>query len=268
MSAGTGWDWIRVALRSELHPVPRFIFLALASWTNSDGEARRPVHRLEGDTGYCSRTIRDALVALVNGGWLEPIDHRRGLYKVREGAEVSWPMERRSERGSERRSERGSMAIPEKCSDDLVFEASPKKSKKTKRSKKKTERDLYIGQFPDFWALYPRKVKRQAALTRWSKLIASGVDPDVLLASVGHYGEHLARIGTEARYIPHCSTWLNSGQYTDHLEACTSACECLESRGGRRESIEEEAARIVAEYPELGLLSSSGGLIVHDGGRE
>ena len=265
---GKGWDWVRAGLDSDLPPIPRLVFVALSSWASSESIAYRPLHRLMGDTGLSARSIQRALTSLTIGGWVKVIDMTYpDRYLISKGDRVVWPV--RGKILTHGRLTAGSQSSVRPLSVDCESRTTPLRGcKKSPKSPKSPKTSIDIGQFSDFWALYPRKVKRQAALTRWSKLIASGVDPDVLLASVGHYGEHLARIGTEARYIPHCSTWLNSGQYVDHLEACTSACECLESRGGRRESIEEEAARIVAEYPELGLLSSSGGLIVHDGGRE
>ena len=69
--------------------------------------------------------------------------------------------------------------------------------------------------FEDAWAAYPRKVGKGAARKAWEKAKAK-VAPDVLSAKLAEYVDSLA--GTDAKYTPHLSTWLNGERWDDEIQ--------------------------------------------------
>jgi hypothetical protein len=68
--------------------------------------------------------------------------------------------------------------------------------------------------FPEFWALYPAKVGKQAALKAWPKAVRSaGGDP---LQIVLGLKTRLHLFNTD--FIPNPATWLNQGRWDDDPE--------------------------------------------------
>lgn len=69
--------------------------------------------------------------------------------------------------------------------------------------------------FDDFWAAWPRKVKKPDALRAWTKAIKRA-NPEQIIAAAIAYRDNPGR--PETRYIPHPSTWLNADSWNDALE--------------------------------------------------
>src|SRR5262249_31224062 len=72
-------------------------------------------------------------------------------------------------------------------------------------------------EFATFWAAYPRKVSKQAALKAWMKLTP---DADLVkkifdALEVHKRQERWAEEG--GRYIPHPATWLNERRWEDEV---------------------------------------------------
>lgn len=65
-------------------------------------------------------------------------------------------------------------------------------------------------EFDTFWAQYPRKVGKQAAIKAYTKALKL-TTPDVVIAGV----ERLKREAREPQFIPHPATWLNEGRWDD-----------------------------------------------------
>ncbi len=64
--------------------------------------------------------------------------------------------------------------------------------------------------FADFWAAYPRRVGKGAALKAFAKAIASGASVAEIAA-----GLNRQRWPAEERFIPHPATWLNQARWQD-----------------------------------------------------
>lgn len=77
-------------------------------------------------------------------------------------------------------------------------------------------------QFADLWAVYPRKVGKQAARKVWDRARRT-TDPAVILDGARRFAE--ASRATEARFIPHPSTWLARGGWEDELDAVQPAAD-------------------------------------------
>ena len=89
--------------------------------------------------------------------------------------------------------------------------------------------------FARFWACYPRKVNKQAALRAWRKL-----KPDLLLCQrmslalkTQIRSEEWTRDG--GRYIPHPSTWLNGRRWEDEAVAFATGYAAPAARETARE---------------------------------
>lgn len=68
--------------------------------------------------------------------------------------------------------------------------------------------------FAAFWDAYGKKVGRGAAEKAWTKATKSAEAEDITRAAAIHAEWH-KRAGTEARFIPHASTWLNEKRWAD-----------------------------------------------------
>ncbi len=66
--------------------------------------------------------------------------------------------------------------------------------------------------FATWYAIYPRKVGRGAAVSAFTAAMKK-VSMDVLMEATGRYVK--ACVGTEAQFIPHPATWLNGERWAD-----------------------------------------------------
>ena len=100
----------------------------------------------------------------------------------------------------------------------------PKQSTPTKgdpppNPQTETKPDAQERRFAEFWAEYPKKVGKKAALTSWKRL-----KPDADLferimqaVAIAKNSEQWNREG--GRFIPNPSTWINQGRWDDELPA-------------------------------------------------
>jgi len=72
--------------------------------------------------------------------------------------------------------------------------------------------------FNEFWDAYGKKVGKDAAEKAFNKA-AKKVDAAILIQSAHEHADHHERIGTESRFIPHPSKWLNEGRWADERTA-------------------------------------------------
>ena len=69
--------------------------------------------------------------------------------------------------------------------------------------------------FDRFWASYPNKTGKQAALKTWSKLKPSAELTESILAAVEYQKTWDRWTKDGGRYIPNPATWLNQGRWED-----------------------------------------------------
>jgi hypothetical protein len=67
--------------------------------------------------------------------------------------------------------------------------------------------------FARFWAAYPKRVAREAALKAFAAAVKRGVDPETLIAGAKRYA--VERTGENAEYTKHPATWLKGGCWDD-----------------------------------------------------
>jgi len=92
-------------------------------------------------------------------------------------------------------------------------------------------------EFETFWTRYPKRVKRIDAMKAYQKarIVATA---EQILAGVAVFMKHLP---DEDRFIPHASSWLNAGRWSDEYSVTTPNLfaadadwfsECAELHGG------------------------------------
>lgn len=69
-----------------------------------------------------------------------------------------------------------------------------------------------IDEFNQFWAMYPRKTAKPAALKAW---LSTKPDLTTVLNGLEKAKQRWVKDKTESRFIPHPSTWLNQERYND-----------------------------------------------------
>ena len=70
--------------------------------------------------------------------------------------------------------------------------------------------------FNDFWAIYPRRVSKAAALKAWGKL--STEQKELAMGTIRDHVRYWIGKRTETQFIPHASSWLNQARWDDELE--------------------------------------------------
>lgn len=75
-----------------------------------------------------------------------------------------------------------------------------------------------LSDFDTFWALVPRRVGKKAAERAWRAVVRRGESAEAI-EGMRAYAAAFAQSGTELKYVPHPSTWLNRRGWEDSLEA-------------------------------------------------
>lgn len=75
-----------------------------------------------------------------------------------------------------------------------------------------------LSDFDTFWALAPRRVGKKAAERAWRAVERRGESSEAI-EGMRAYAAAFAQSGTELKYVPHPSTWLNRRGWEDDLQA-------------------------------------------------
>lgn len=70
--------------------------------------------------------------------------------------------------------------------------------------------------FDAFWAVYPKKVAKQAAIKVWNR-ITKTVDAEQIIGGAISYAEHVAAERIERQFIKSPDGWLTAGRWEDDL---------------------------------------------------
>lgn len=87
---------------------------------------------------------------------------------------------------------------------------------------RKRAESVNLSAFDDFWAIYPKKDAKQAAIKAWMKLKPNDDLKNAIIAGVRRDIDGKWK-GAERRYIPNPATYLNGGRWED--EATTDTVE-------------------------------------------
>ena len=75
-----------------------------------------------------------------------------------------------------------------------------------------------LSDFETFWALVPRRVGKKAAERAWRAVERRGESQEAI-DGMRAYAKAFAQSGTDLKYVPHPSTWLNRRGWEDDLQA-------------------------------------------------
>lgn len=104
--------------------------------------------------------------------------------------------------------------------------ASDADKKRTREEKRREEKDQKpFGDdavdpaelFARFWALYPRKVSKDAARKAWDKLDLSVELFEAMIQALGAQSLSVDWTKDNGQFIPHASTWLNGKRWEDEV---------------------------------------------------
>lgn len=106
--------------------------------------------------------------------------------------------------------------------------------------------------FDAFWAVYPKKVAKAAALKAWRSVKPDADDRDAMLAALRRQAASPDWTKDGGRFVPHGATWLRGRRWEDEVESPIGAAAVVVPAGA-----DAEAARSAAVLAErLKLLKS------------
>ena len=113
---------------------------------------------------------------------------------------------------AERRAEKlaNAKVLSQQKSTDALASSSESQSQKEKISRKA----LDIA-FAEFWQVFPKRVKEEAARRKFETKVRSGTDPVDIVAGAKRYARSV--LGTEPKFIQAPDVWLNNGRWKDEL---------------------------------------------------
>lgn len=170
-----------------------------------------------------------AVEALIATNW---IDMEDGLYihdwaewqeqwykaiQVRERDAARKREERRKKRAAaeEKSVEKTSKGMEEILPTPKLINTHENVGKSVKTEEKYPERG-----FKEFWEVYPRKVGKGEAYSKYKARVKCGWKPEELLDAAKNYASKVAREKTESKYIKHPSTFLSSTEpFVDYLSS-------------------------------------------------
>lgn len=87
-----------------------------------------------------------------------------------------------------------------------------------KETREQPSKTLAERRFDEFWAAYPKKVGKKAALTAWNKARPDTELFDKIMAAIGRARATDQWQRENGRFIPNPATWINQGRWDDEYE--------------------------------------------------
>lgn len=82
-------------------------------------------------------------------------------------------------------------------------------------NKDMTSADAQADRFPEFWAIYPRKISKGAAIKAWNGATKKAT-PDAIISGLKARASTIA--AADPKFTPHPATWLNGERWADDLD--------------------------------------------------
>lgn len=211
------WAW----RQSTLSPSERLVLLALCDHAGEDGECWPTTGRLAEKCGLSKQSVQRHLTALADRRLIEKVERRKRadgglggwLYRVvfddRVIVDDVSPWHSRGVTDDESREVSPVIPLRHVTDDESYTEPSVEPSEESSLVVE------VVDEFEMFWARYPRRVAKPAAVRAWSKL--SREDRVHVLDSIDAQVDYWARTVTDMRFIPHPATWLNQRRFDDEL---------------------------------------------------
>lgn len=87
--------------------------------------------------------------------------------------------------------------------------------------------------FEKFWNIYPVKVAKGAALKSWDKVMATGLDPEVIFRSLDMQKRYRLECEKAKTFVPrwkHPATWLNQMCWEDEVGSVAAIREAAKEK--------------------------------------
>jgi len=78
--------------------------------------------------------------------------------------------------------------------------------------------------FQEFWQVYPRRVGKASAFSRWL-IVVKEIDAKIVIDAARSYAKYCATRNLEDRFIKYPEGWLAAGRWDDELETVAAANE-------------------------------------------
>lgn len=109
------------------------------------------------------------------------------------------------------------------CNAGSVTKTLPEKRREEKSKKNPPNPPSADDGFAAFWAVWPRKVAREAAVKAWTKLAPDAALQAVILAAVARQRQWPQWVKDGGQYIPHPASWLNGRRWEDELNGAVGS---------------------------------------------
>lgn len=104
--------------------------------------------------------------------------------------------------------------------------------------------------FEQWWGEYPKKVGKRRALKDWKQAVKREPAGEII-AATRRFAEYHAACGTEKRFIPNPSTWLNRDGWGDELPQARPIQAPAGPQAGVRRT-DEQVLRALLSTPQNG----------------
>lgn len=197
-----------IALTRINNPTAKVVLLAIARYANGYGECFPSRETISHDSCVPIRSVVRAIQWLEDKGYIR-IVRRSGTsnFYVITSMEDDMTDETRANLAHEEDSNITKLDFSKK---------NIAKSNTTSRANLAHPLDTPF--FLAFWQAYPRRIGKGDARAAFTKA-AMRNDPNLIVQAALAYAKHVAEAGTEQKFIPHASTWLNGERWEDDLEA-------------------------------------------------
>lgn len=88
----------------------------------------------------------------------------------------------------------------------------------------RVKEDPEDGSFNQFWAAYPRKVKKQEAMKAFSKISKKEELLERILKAIEQQKQTPQWVKQNGEFIPHPSSWLNGRRWEDEVQGMEESC--------------------------------------------
>ncbi len=194
-----GWLWVRAGSYCAQHLTDGFITAGV-------------VKMLGGTDDDATTLVFAGLWKSVRGGYR--FHDWDGYQQSREevlSKRAALAERQRKYRASRSKSSGESNGVSNALHDALVFDPNPIQSKPNHKEHMLTA--VAASEFANFWSIFPRKVGKQAAEKAWAKALKKATASEIIAGA-----QRLAddpNLPTDKTFIPHPSTWLNEGRWSD-----------------------------------------------------
>lgn len=84
------------------------------------------------------------------------------------------------------------------------------------RSSKRLRYQYQDEGFNEFWRVYPKRVGKASAFSRW-QIVTREIEPQLVIAAAARYAAYVEAQRTEPQYVKYPEGWLSAGRWEDEL---------------------------------------------------